>query len=91
MSTTQELLERLEALVARHFIGDDEKVVRAAAARLSELERENAELRRAVGMLEYISLITVLSPINSREREIHAIARTAAEDARAALAGSGDK
>jgi hypothetical protein len=81
MSTTQELVERLEALVARHFIGDDEKVVRAAAARLSELERENARLREA--LFETHLDLVVYADID--------VARKRLVKRRAALAGSGEK
>ena len=43
MSTTSELIERLKT-----DLGGHETLMAAAAARLSELERENARLREAL-------------------------------------------
>jgi len=56
MSTTQELVERLKARLERvqhtgargYHLPVDAELDRAAAARLSELERENAALKEAV-------------------------------------------
>jgi FtsZ-binding cell division protein ZapB len=90
MSTTSESLEEIAAL--RDFAAslhsnpdlinkerEAAKTIRAAAARLEELERENAELRKALKPFAWQTRVSSLT------EEVMIL------NARAALAGSGEK
>ncbi len=87
MSTTAEIIAKLEAEafdaeeMARVWGGESQCAppLRAAAARLDELERENAALRKALKPFAWLTRVSSLT----EEKMIRA--------ARAALAGSGEK
>ena len=88
MSTTSELIERLKT-----DLGGHETLMAAAAARLSELERENARMRKAI-----CTAVDSARPYRDEsgviEISLHpfgALMRVRDDIARAALAGSGEK
>ncbi len=95
MSTTSELVERLEAMANYEEAGEYHRAasrLRAAAARLSELEAENARLKEALQLIA-----NATHPRFLAEHDIHLlhVSEKTFDDciniARAALAGSGEK
>ena len=101
MSTTAEIIAKLEAEAfdaeetARVWGGESQCAppLRAAAARLSELERENARLRAALEPFARAARSIDVDPPGDHEPS-HGRGSVTAGDlrrARAALAGSGEK
>jgi hypothetical protein len=97
MSTTSELVKDCELVALSHDDSHERRtayVLRAAAARLSELERENAALREALKPFAglWLEADEDQRPSNPFYQRNEAIATYAdLRRARAALAGSGEK
>jgi hypothetical protein len=94
VSTTQELVERLKSLDGGSaqqcpvaYTAGDIDVLFYAAARLSELERENARLREA--LKDMMGWVSAFAQGNHCREDVQASERY--KRAAAALAGSGEK